>query len=152
MPPSCGNICHACDPPWDVKIFNSIPVSLISNCISGFCMFPWKFIIMTRQNSPLQSIFRALPFRGPNLMNMMSCRDIVANVLVLRHRSEQVQTPVTLLRHFWTNTLGKGMKPLIHPSYGLNSTATVLLQGWLWYQITHEGWYAIINTVKKDDL
>ena len=29
--------------------------------------------------------------------------------------------------HFRANTLGKGMKPLIPPSYGLNSTTTVLL-------------------------
>ena len=32
--------------------------------------------------------------------------------------------------HFWTNTFGKVMNPLIslHPSYGLNSTMTVILQ------------------------
>ena len=29
--------------------------------------------------------------------------------------------------HFRTNTLGKGMDPLNPPSYGLNSTTTVLL-------------------------
>ena len=29
--------------------------------------------------------------------------------------------------HFWANTLGKGMNPLYPPSYGLNSTITVLL-------------------------
>ena len=29
--------------------------------------------------------------------------------------------------HFLTNTLGKGMNPLLPPSYGLNSTTTVLL-------------------------
>ena len=35
--------------------------------------------------------------------------------------------------HFRTNTLGKGMNPLILPSYGLNSTTTVLLEEWLWH-------------------
>ena len=46
--------------------------------------------------------------------------------------------------HFWTNTLLKGMNPrILPPSYEWNSTTIVLLQGWLWYQITHEGWYAI---------
>ena len=29
--------------------------------------------------------------------------------------------------HFWINTLGKGMNPLIPPSYGLNSITVVLL-------------------------
>ena len=32
--------------------------------------------------------------------------------------------------HFRTNTLEKGMNPLIHPSYGLNSPTTVLLPKW----------------------
>ena len=31
-------------------------------------------------------------------------------------------------------------------SYGLNSTTAVLLEGWRWYQITHQGWYAIKQT------
>ena len=31
----------------------------------------------------------------------------------------------------------------LSPSYSLNSIIIVLQQGWLWYQITHEGWYAI---------
>ena len=34
--------------------------------------------------------------------------------------------------HFWTNTLEKGMKPLILSIYGLNNTTSVLLKGWLW--------------------
>ena len=36
--------------------------------------------------------------------------------------------------HFRANTLGKGMILLIlPPSYGLNSTTTVLLGEWLWH-------------------
>ena len=38
------------------------------------------------------------------------------------------------------------MNPLILPSYGLNSIPAVLLQGWLWHQITYEVWYAINQT------
>ena len=34
--------------------------------------------------------------------------------------------------HFRTNTLGKGMSPLI-PQQSNNSTTTVLLEGWLWH-------------------
>ena len=35
--------------------------------------------------------------------------------------------------HFRANTLGKGMNPTNPPSYGLNSTSTVLLGEWLWH-------------------
>ena len=35
--------------------------------------------------------------------------------------------------HFWTNTLRKGKTSPYPPSYGLNSTSTVLLEGWIWY-------------------
>ena len=45
--------------------------------------------------------------------------------------------------HFWTNTLEKRYEPSYLLSYGLNRIMDVLLQGWLWHLITHEGWYAI---------
>ena len=35
--------------------------------------------------------------------------------------------------HFRTNTLGKRYEPPYPPSYGLNSTTTVLLGEWLWH-------------------
>ena len=35
--------------------------------------------------------------------------------------------------HFRANTLGKGIEPPYPPSYGLNSTTTVLLGEWLWH-------------------
>ena len=35
--------------------------------------------------------------------------------------------------HFRASTLGKGMNPPYPPSYGLNSTTTVLLGEWLWH-------------------
>ena len=35
--------------------------------------------------------------------------------------------------HFRANTLGKGMNPPYPPSYGLNSTTTVLLGEWIWH-------------------
>ena len=40
-------------------------------------------------------------------------------------------------------SLGKGMNPAYPPSYGLNSITTVLLETWLWDEITYKGWYAI---------
>ena len=40
--------------------------------------------------------------------------------------------------------MGKAWIPLSSPpSYGLISTTTVFTEGWLWYEITQEGWYAI---------
>ena len=39
-----------------------------------------------------------------------------------------------------SNTLEKDMNPLI-----LTDRTGVLLQRWLWYKITHKGWYAIIQ-------
>ena len=45
--------------------------------------------------------------------------------------------------HLRTNTFEKSMNPLILSGYKLNNTAIILLHGWIWYQITHEGWYAI---------
>ena len=35
--------------------------------------------------------------------------------------------------HFRANTLGKDMNPTYPPSYGLNSTTIVLLEGYLWF-------------------
>ena len=41
--------------------------------------------------------------------------------------------------HFWTNSFGKGMNPLIPtPSYGLNSITVIFLQGQLRHWITCE--------------
>ena len=45
--------------------------------------------------------------------------------------------------HFETNTLGKGMNPSYPTNYGLNSNTAVLLENWIWHQITYKGWYAI---------
>ena len=45
--------------------------------------------------------------------------------------------------HFRTNALVKGMKTLIVTRYKLRNTTVVLLQGWLWYYITHDRLYPI---------
>ena len=42
------------------------------------------------------------------------------------------------------------MNPFILPAIGLNSITAVFLEGWLWHEITHEGWYAIKNQRKKE--
>ena len=47
--------------------------------------------------------------------------------------------------HFKTNAPWERYEPPYPPSYGLNSTTTVLLEGWIWHSITQEGWYAFKN-------
>ena len=39
--------------------------------------------------------------------------------------------------------MGNVWTPLFSPSYGLNRTIPILVQGWLWHLITHKVWYAI---------
>ena len=46
--------------------------------------------------------------------------------------------------------MGGRYVPPYPPSYGLNSTTTVLLGEWLWRQITYEGWYAIKQRNQTD--
>ena len=57
------------------------------------------------------------------MVKAMDCR-IVVREFVLQSR---------YYVHFRTNTLGKGIEPSYPPSYGLNSTTTVLLGEWLWH-------------------
>ena len=38
------------------------------------------------------------------------------------------------------------MNSFISCNYSLSGITTFLLQGWLWYKITHECWYAINET------
>ena len=58
------------------------------------------------------------------------------------------ELPFRLYVHFRTNSLGKGMSPMILANYGSSSIAAVLQQGWLWPQITRERWYTLKQTNK----
>ena len=60
----------------------------------------------------------------------------------LWNRSEWVRTPVMLLRLLSGKYSYERYEPPYPPSYGLNSTTTVLGE-WLWHEITYKGWYAI---------
>ena len=64
----------------------------------------------------------------------------------LRNRSTRVRTPVALLRSLSGKYPWERYEPHYPPSYGLNSTTTVLLCEWLWHLITYKGWYAIKQT------
>ena len=57
------------------------------------------------------------------MVKVMDCR-IVVREFVLQSR---YYVP------FWANTLGKGMNPPYPPSYGLNSTTTILIGELLWH-------------------
>ena len=51
--------------------------------------------------------------------------------------------------HFWIYTFEKGNNTLTPVSCGLQSKTTVLLQGWIWYEITREDWYAIKEKIES---
>ena len=51
----------------------------------------------------------------------------------LRNRRTRVRTPVTLLRSLSGKYPWERYEPPYPPSYGLNSTTTVLLGEWLWH-------------------
>ena len=80
---------------------------------------------------------------SPQRIERAKYSGIVANMLDCNITESEFKLQTHYYNHFWINTLGKGMNLLILPSYGLNSTLTVLLQRWLWDWITHKGWYAI---------
>ena len=51
----------------------------------------------------------------------------------LRYRSKSVRTIVALLRSLSDKYTWEKYEPSYLPSYGLNSTNTVLLEGWIWH-------------------
>ena len=51
----------------------------------------------------------------------------------LRNRSKRVRTPVAILRSLSGKYPWERYEPPYPPSYGLNSTTTVLLGEWLWH-------------------
>ena len=61
----------------------------------------------------------------------------------LRNHSVWVWTPVALLHSLSDKYPWERYEPLYPPSYALNCTTTVFLEGWIWDEITQEGWYDI---------
>ena len=72
-----------------------------------------------------------------------SPRGVMAKALDFGIDVSQFEFQLRYYVHFRTNMLGKVSEPPYSPSYRFDSTTTVLLEGWLWHLITHEGWYAI---------
>ena len=64
-------------------------------------------------------------------------RECLRGVMVksngLRNFSTRVRTPVALLRSLSDKYPWERYEPPYPPSYGLNSTTTVLLGEWLWH-------------------
>ena len=56
----------------------------------------------------------------------------------LWNRSKRIRTPVVLLRSLSDKYPWERYEPTYPPSYGLNSTTTVLLGEWLWHLITYK--------------
>ena len=51
---------------------------------------------------------------------------------------------------FQTNTLIKGMNSFILLCFCLISTTTIFWQEWLWYKLTHDGYYAIKQKTEQN--
>ena len=59
--------------------------------------------------------------------------------IYIYNRSTRVRTPVALLRSLSGKYPCERYEPPYPPTYGLNSTTTVLLGEWLGHQITYIG-------------
>ena len=85
----------------------------------------------------------------PNHERGCPCGVMVKSV-GLRNRRMQVRTAVVLLCSLSGKYPWERYKPAYPPSYGSNSTTTVLLKkGWIWHLIVQEGWHAIKITKTK---
>ena len=60
-------------------------------------------------------------------------RGVMVKAMDLRNRSMRVRTPVALLRSLSDKYPWERYEPPYPPSYGLNTTTTVLLEEWLWH-------------------
>ena len=70
----------------------------------------------------------------------------------LQNCGKRVQTPVMLLCPLLDKYHWERHEPPYPLSYGLSSTTTFLLEGWIWHQITQEDWYAIKQQNKNHDV
>ena len=81
----------------------------------------------------------------PLLINI-ACREICVIMTIMlgsQPQSKQVQNPVSLLCSLSDSYSWDRYEPPYPLSCWLNTIAAVLLQWWLWFYITHKGWYAI---------
>ena len=67
---------------------------------------------------------------------------VVANVLDCDIVVTEFEVESRCYVHFQINILAECMNSF-QSMYGLNSTTTIILLGWLWHYITRKGWYAI---------
>ena len=77
----------------------------------------------------------------------------VSNLLDCDILVKQFELQSSYYVHFRTNTCRKRKDSFdLLPSFGLNNTTTVFLQGCIWHKITHEDYYAIKrkNDKKKE--
>ena len=60
-------------------------------------------------------------------------RDVMVKVLDCGIVVNEFELQLHYYINFWTDTLGKGNEPSYPSIYGLDSTTTVLLEGWFWH-------------------
>ena len=85
--------------------------------------FCWKDFYTSQNSIFAHTVKRFQGFPRGVMVKTMDCGIVVSEFeLQSRHYV-----------YFRTNTLGKDMNPPYPPSYGVNSTTTVLLGEWLWH-------------------
>ena len=92
-----------------------------------FCIISWPE--MKNRNTTITQ------YRGisPDIHQQGCPRGVMVKSDGLRNRSERVRTPVALLRSLSGKYPWERYEPPYPPSYGLNSTISVLLGEWLWH-------------------
>ena len=120
----------------DRKSMLNLGVSLsLSVCVFVFCLSqsPWLSVIISL------SLDSLLFFRDATGLSTWCHGESDG----LRNRRKRLQTPVALLRSLSDKYPWERYEPPYPLSYELDSTTTVVLEGWLWHWITYKGWYAI---------
>ena len=93
---------------------------------------PWESIVV-REKWGCRKIASLVNKRNPTNANEEVLSWCNGESAGLWNRCKRVQTPVTLLHSLLDKYSWERYEPLYPPIYGLNSTTTVLLGGWVWH-------------------
>ena len=116
--------------PWLCLLYFLLPYSIFRCDLGEFLAYSigWSVLELFDNGEFWQVVYNWLVFvsifrwcHSAILVNALDCGIVVSKF--------KLQSCYYV--HFWANTPGKGMKPSYPPSYGLNSTTTVLLEGWI---------------------
>ena len=127
---------------FNCKLLRLSFVIRTSRLKSKFLMILWEseFYLLLPDTRPLSTSFSGNVYRyilieiwPKNIEFKKEISPSLSMYHAKRWADWVIQTNSINRVHFRAITLGKDMKPLYPPSYGLNSTTTVLLGEWLWH-------------------